>query len=276
VLIIVDTAQKLMRLHDVSDYAETTNRLEPVTNLARECGAHLALTHHGKKSGGDHGDAALGSTGLFGSVDTLIELRRGERYRTARSFQRYGTDLDEVVLGMDPDTYRITLDGTRKEADERHAAAQIQQYLSTSGPARRSDITENVEGRQAVKVDALKKAVREGRVVRTGTGKKGDPIFYAIVGAPNVKSPEGEAEEKNEPPENSEMVVPDAPGYKGTTIFEGSGHSAASGREAHVKEQLYGEREYSACPKCQGEATYPDRAGRRYCQTCGASWLAMS
>ena len=51
----------------------------------------------------------MGSTAFAGSVDTILVMRRTERTRSLSSVQRYGTDLDEVVLSMD-DTGRIVAD----------------------------------------------------------------------------------------------------------------------------------------------------------------------
>lgn len=86
-LIIVDTWHRLTRVSDVNDYAAVNHAMEPLVSLARESGAHLAFTHHGRKGDGAHGDNVLGSTALFGAVDTLVEMRRSER-RTLWSIQR--------------------------------------------------------------------------------------------------------------------------------------------------------------------------------------------
>ena len=84
-----------------------TSALDPILRIARESGAHVLLVHHAKKGGlGWGGDAILGSTAILGSVDTALILKRGEKYRTLESIQRYGTDLEETsetfVLFGDP------------------------------------------------------------------------------------------------------------------------------------------------------------------------------
>ena len=52
VLVIIDPLFRFTRFKDGNDYAEATNRLEPLLAAARETNAHLLFTHHSKKSGG--------------------------------------------------------------------------------------------------------------------------------------------------------------------------------------------------------------------------------
>src|SRR5271165_459983 len=96
-LIIVDTLQRFVRLDDVNDYAKVVNATTPLVTLARESGAHLLFTHHGNKKGGSDGDNVLGSTALFASVDTLLQMHSVEAGRTISSIQRYGINLEETV-----------------------------------------------------------------------------------------------------------------------------------------------------------------------------------
>ena len=109
-LIIVDPLLKLARVKDVNDYAQMTAALEPLLILARETGAHVLVIHHlGKGERSEATDAILGSTALFGGVDTALVMKRSERYRTIQSVQRYGTDLLETVLEFDPERRTTSL-----------------------------------------------------------------------------------------------------------------------------------------------------------------------
>jgi hypothetical protein len=180
-LIVVDTFQRFARLRDINDYALTTNALDTLMHVARESGAHLLMTHHGKKSGGEDGDAVLGSTGLFGAVDTLIEMRRRGARRTLRSFQRYGTDIEETIIELDGDTYLLSETGSVAEADRHDAESSILAWLEERPePAPRDEILEAIGGRAKVCVDALKALAANGRVIREGNGKKGDPFRFSV------------------------------------------------------------------------------------------------
>ncbi len=52
----------------------------------------------------DAGDAVMGSTGFFGAVDALLTMRKKEKVRTIESTQRYGEDLPETIVHLDPET----------------------------------------------------------------------------------------------------------------------------------------------------------------------------
>jgi hypothetical protein len=194
VLIIIDPWHRFTRVRDVNDYAAVYNAMEPLVSLARESGAHLTFTHHGRKGGGSNGDGVLGSTALFGSVDTLIEMRRTEHHRTISSIQRYGVDMPESIVDMDPATFRISLGGTRQEADAHETGEEILQWLGDRAPVDEPTIRDSVAGRTSVIVEALRQLVQSGRVQRVGDGKKGSPYLYSRSLVP---SPEAERGNEN-------------------------------------------------------------------------------
>ncbi len=179
-VIIVDTLQKFARFSDLNDYGEVTNKFDRLSHLARKVGAHLMFTHHAKKSGGSDGDAVLGSTGLFGAVDTLLEMRRRDDVRSLSSIQRYGEDLEPTIIALDPETYRLSAQGSTTEADQNRVEAAIVDHLeATSEAETRVEVFDAIEGRGAVKSKALKALVESGRALRTGEGRKNDPYRYA-------------------------------------------------------------------------------------------------
>jgi len=111
VLINLDTLAKVTRISDMNDYAKVTIALDPYLQLARQSGAHLMLVHHNGKSERDGGDSLLGSTAIFGTVDTCLIQKRSDKYRTIQSINRYGTDLEETVLEWNEETKAISLGG---------------------------------------------------------------------------------------------------------------------------------------------------------------------
>ena len=183
-LIIVDPILKMVRVKDSNDYAIMSAALEPLLTLARETGAHVLGVHHLGKGERSRGDSLLGSTAIFAAVDTALFLRRSERYRTLSSIQRYGEDLEEIVLAMDPDTKMITAGGERKEVDERQIGTAIVEYLKDlPEPIDEKEIHEGVEGRKSIKVKALRALVEQDKVLRTGGGKRGNPYLYFVSGS---------------------------------------------------------------------------------------------
>jgi len=178
-LIIVDPLFKLVRVKDGNDYAAMTIALEPLLSLARDTGAHVLAVHHLGKGEREGGDSILGSTAIFAAVDTALLLKRTEKYRTLSSIQRYGEDLEEITLTLDPETKTLTAGLSRKEADQEQMATAILKFLQgQSEPLDELAIHDTVEGRKSVKVPALRLLVKEGKVGRIGTGKRGDPYRY--------------------------------------------------------------------------------------------------
>jgi 5S rRNA maturation endonuclease (ribonuclease M5) len=182
-LIVVDPLLRFVRVRDANDYAVVTGALEPLMAIARDTGACLLAVHHMGKGERSGGDAILGSTAIFGAVDTALLLKRTEKYRTLSSTQRYGPDLEEIVVTLDEETRTVQAGSSRAEADEQQAAAAILDYLRTlSEPVEESAIREAVEVKKGVQVRALRTLVADGKVNREGAGKKGDPYRYSISG----------------------------------------------------------------------------------------------
>jgi hypothetical protein len=188
-LIVVDTLARFARVKDVSDYAQVMAALEPVLAIARETGAHVMLVHHAKKGEVSGGDSILGSTAIFGSVDTALILRRTESARLLSSFQRYGTDLPETVVELDAETQAPRAAGLREEIDLRDAGERIIEFLAAApGPLTEDEIDQGVEGRRALKVKALRALHSGQRVERSGAGKKGDRFQYSVRGSTRTDS----------------------------------------------------------------------------------------
>ena len=182
-LVIVDPLIKLVRVRDANDYAVVSQALEPLLTLARETGAHVLAVHHLGKGERSGGDAILGSTAIFAAVDTALILKRSEKYRTLSSIQRYGDDLEEITLTLDPETRLVSAGPARKDADEGETARAILDYLGAqSDPVAEQAIHDAVEAKRAVKLRALRRLVAAGQVTRTGTGKRGDSYRYSVSG----------------------------------------------------------------------------------------------
>ena len=183
ILIIVDTLARLARIKDLNDYSQTTSGLEPFLAIAREVGAHVILLHHAKKGKSSGIDSVLGSTGITGTVDTIINLHRSEKYRTISSIQRVGEDIEDTVLNFDSNRRWTTLGGSKQEAEIERAKYAVRAFLSEqTSSVEEKTIDDGVEIKRAYRKKALRQLVDEGKVERSGAGKKGSPYLYKISG----------------------------------------------------------------------------------------------
>jgi hypothetical protein len=217
-LVIIDPLLKFARVKDTNDYAQVTAALEPLLALARESGAHVLLVYHATKSDkADPIDAANGSTAFGAGVDTLLVLKRTERYRTLLTVQRYGADLPQTVLDFDSERRAVLLGVEKSEADTKRTADAILEHMAAiDGHITEAEIGEAVEGKTTDKRTALRQLVEAGTLRKEGNGKKGDPYRYCAsekCSFPCSQHIPGTRKQESErtgyPAENtSEMLVP--------------------------------------------------------------------
>lgn len=186
-LVIVDPLSRFVRVRDFNDYAEITRGMEPLIDLARLTGCHILSVHHCGKGEREGGDALLGSTALFGAVDTALLMKRREQTRTLHTVQRYGEDMSETVAHLDAETGIVTAGGdlAALQLDERkRAVLEAMGEESLTEP----DIKERVGGNQTVTAKAVRALYESGDLARTGAGKRGDPYHYRKADADTEKS----------------------------------------------------------------------------------------
>jgi KaiC/GvpD/RAD55 family RecA-like ATPase len=217
VFVVIDPLFRLARIRDEKAYAETYAALGPLIDAARLTGTHVQATHHaGKSMKADAIDSPLGSTAIGGAFSALLVMRRTEAYRTLQSVQRVGPDMVEGVLKFDADSKRISLSGTRFEADRTDCEQEILAFLmAAGGPQTQEQIRDSVEGQTRVTRAALTALVAVGRVVRTGDGKRGKPFLYEcwFSGSQHIAGTrEPESENTPHPLSNvDEFLVPEIP-----------------------------------------------------------------
>ncbi|MDP3720030.1 MAG: AAA family ATPase [Acidobacteriota bacterium] len=230
-LIIVDTLQRLIKADDLNDYSEVTTKLTPILTLARDTGAAVLLVHHAGKSERAGLDSVLGSTALTGSVDNVFILSRTERYRVLSSVQRIGPDLPETVLTL-ADDGRVEAGPSRHDADVQSVARAFIESLK-AGSQLRADLLDTVEARRQIKLEALRRAVASGTIIRSGAGSKVDPHRFALSGdsgsgsqVPSIsREPESSLllfeEKSNVSRTDSGSQVPSVPAVPGEPESEG-------------------------------------------------------
>lgn len=188
VLVVIDPLFRMVYVKDEKAYAETYAALGPLIDIARSTGTHILLIHHaGKAMKADIIDAPLGSTALGGAVSSLLVLKRTEAYRTIQTVQRIPPDMPETVLQFDLESRRLSLGGTRFEAERSECEEAILEFLEAVGEAKTEpEINDGVEGKTTLKRKALRELVAKGSVTREGSGKRGDPYRYSFPCSKNI------------------------------------------------------------------------------------------
>ena len=186
-LLIIDPLFRLTKVKDGNDYIQVTNALDPLLRIARELKTHVLCVHHSPKGQRDGGDSVLGSQAIFGSVDTLLIMKRHEGYRTIQSIQRYGEDLPETILNYDKNTRTVTIGNAREVEDLARVRQEILTFLgSQNEPATEPLIVKETEGNTALKRKAIRELVSSGEVKRDGKGGRGDPFKYSRILVPDI------------------------------------------------------------------------------------------
>ena len=171
-LVIIDPVIRFLKIRDTIDYAQTTEALDPLINLAREFNTHILLVHHSRKGGGEYGKEILGSTGLAASVDTIISLSIDGDQRIFYAYGRDDVEIEKTNLNMDDNGW-IDVGETKREADEDDIRSKSIEYLRETGEPQSTDQIRAALGcRKQILTTALNNAVEDGEIKYKKEGKK--------------------------------------------------------------------------------------------------------
>jgi hypothetical protein len=119
-----------------------------------------------------HRKVCVGKLDLKGELEIL-----GEELARVRAA---GEPLEELDAFLDKHGIRVPVKAMQPEVDP--TCKQILDYLAeTNEPRTRVEIEDHVEGRTAHKRTALKNLCTTGKVVKAGTGVKGNPLHYGLA-----------------------------------------------------------------------------------------------
>ena len=177
--VVIDPLFRFAYVKDVSNYAEVNALLEDFVDTARTTGTAMVLVHHNNKAGLEGGDALLGSTAIFGAVDTaiLMKRRQGSDIREVETQQRHGDDMDSSIITLD-DHGRVRIGASVVEFDRATVARAILDALADRPRTERELhdlIAPELVGKMGV---VLRGLVRAGEVEREGGGRRGSPFTY--------------------------------------------------------------------------------------------------
>jgi hypothetical protein len=187
-LAIVDPLIRLVTLSDINSYALVYGELSKLVDLARKTRTHVMCVHHAGKGKRSGADVILGSQALFGAVDAALLLSRGRGGRgVIKSHQRYGNDLAPVQLLFDPALGRFQIVSPQNDDQSNEPFEHRILEVLAGEVLTEAEIRKGVGGNQSLTANALRRLVKEGRVLRDAAGKRKDPYRYRAA-VPPIKT----------------------------------------------------------------------------------------
>jgi hypothetical protein len=179
-LLIVDPLIRLLEVRDQNSYSEIYSAMGPMLDVARKTGTHILNLHHSPKSAREDSiDSPLGSTAIAAVASTVFTMVRTGNTRSIVSIQRLGQDLPETYLSFDASSKTLALGNSRKVIAAQSVEGQILSSLK-GGALTEPEIVDAVSGNTKLFRKVLRAMTETGVIVRTGSGKKGDPHRYAL------------------------------------------------------------------------------------------------
>jgi AAA domain len=193
-LVIVDTLGRWADLtkDEENDAGAAAAAMKPLEDLAAH-GFAVVVARHDRKSGGELGDSARGSSGFAGAADIIVHLTRGNTngHATRRTLECVGRfDAVPPRLVVEFSEGRYVLIGDANDAERKEARQFLLDYLPTAGGDEwrtEEDLVDLTEEKQvSIGRSTLQRATNEliaaGRVARkTGFGKTGRAYGYQLA-----------------------------------------------------------------------------------------------
>jgi hypothetical protein len=189
-LVVIDPLFLAINVKDANDYAPMMKALAEIAVLAREFVISIVCVHHSKKNmSADAGDNSLGSTALRGIAEgTWQIIKAADGTRTFQTEMRNGKDVPPTLLIFDEESRTSRLGGAEADLERRKAAmireevaGQMLDYVGNSPGKTRTEILDNIPYKSSLKSAIFTQLEREGLLVASGAGVKGDPFLYTVA-----------------------------------------------------------------------------------------------
>jgi predicted nucleic acid-binding Zn ribbon protein len=181
-LVVFDSLPNLWCVHDENDAAEVISALLPLQGVAT-AGCAVLLVRHPRKSDGGQATAGRGSGAIAGFVDIIIEMRRYEpeqlqdTRRVLSVYSRY--DCFETLIRWNGGDFEALGSPVAYSAEAQRE--QLVAVLVELGTATTGELAKAVELPHSTASKRLSELEAAGRVIRTGSGKRGDPYRWSLA-----------------------------------------------------------------------------------------------
>ncbi len=182
-VLIVDTFSQWARLVDENDAAAALAACAPIQEAVAS-GLAIVLVRHERKSGGEVGQAARGSSALGGVADIIVSLRRPEgrqarNFRVLHAVSRFDETPAQLVVEWTGRTYEAR--GTETNVATQAARAALLEEAPDE-PELAVPLDAILARRPGVSKPTLKREARRlleaGGLKTVGGGRRGDPLRY--------------------------------------------------------------------------------------------------
>jgi Bifunctional DNA primase/polymerase, N-terminal/AAA domain len=193
-LLVVDTLPQFARLAGEAENSagDAMAALQPLQEAAGD-GLAVVTVRHDRKSGGEVGDSARGSSAFGGAMDVVVSIRRPagahrETIRQIDALSRFDETPASLVIEKTATGY-VALGSMAAMAEADAEAAMLDAMPGSEEEAKSlPDLLEAAnenEGRRVKRENgrlAVAKLLERGTVRRTGKGKRGDAYRFWIAG----------------------------------------------------------------------------------------------
>jgi predicted ATP-dependent serine protease len=188
-VLVVDTFSEWARVSNENEAGEILGLIAPLQEAAAE-GLAVQVVAHQRKSPGRYGEAVRGSNALAGAVDVIVELERVASFRdpsmrVLKAVSRYDETPEDLVVALTDEGYEVRGDSEHAQADEDRR--RVFEAIQNAGSGNRAELAELTDLPGATVARHGNALHEDGKVGRTGTGRKGDAyVWHADVSATHV------------------------------------------------------------------------------------------
>lgn len=166
-----------------NDAGEALEAIEPLQEAAGKHGVAVVVVRHSRKSGGDVGDDARGSSAFTGAADIVISVRRPEhdampKLRTLHALSRFEETPEDLVLELTPTGY-VSL-GSEAAIGVQVAKRKILAIAPTNPEDAMTldDLIGAAGVHRTTSQQAVHALVQSHDLIQIGQGRKGSPFKY--------------------------------------------------------------------------------------------------
>lgn len=166
--------------------------MQPLLDATRD-GLAVFVPLHQRKGGGEDGEGVRGSGAIAGTADIVLELERVQkpRERVLLALSRYPSTPGSLLIERDSTTGAWAAIGEGERADARSISDRqsILAALDDGTELTRAELEEATGAPERQWHAQLEALMSDGKVQRTGAGKKGDPYRFAVLRTNAAQAP---------------------------------------------------------------------------------------